>query len=164
MSIIGIITSHRQTNQIKKEIEKENIKVEAVCINSESIKNVKNIKFEILIIQENIEQQDEKHIVEILKNTKYLLLNTDIIINENIFKDINIQILSYGLKQKATITPSSIEQNKIIISIQRAFKDLEGNIIEQQEIPVNLIKNDTKNLYNSLIKTAIINILDVKNR
>ena len=85
-------------------------------------------------------------------------------INEKFLNDINIKILTYGLKTKATITTSSIEEKRIVISIQRAFKDLNGNIIEQQEIPVDLIKNSAKKLYNSLIKTAIINLIDVKNR
>lgn len=166
MSIIGIIASERQTNQIKKEIKKENIKVEVICINAKSIENIKNIKFEILIIQDSLEKLKEKqeYVRKILKNAKYVLLNTDLSINEDVFKDINVKILTYGLKQKATITASSIEESQVIISIQRAFKDFKGKIIEQQEIPVELVKNSTKNLYNSLIKTSIINIFSTKNR
>lgn len=166
MSIIGIIASERQTNEIKKEIEKENLKVEVVCINCKSIENVKNIKFEILIIQDSLEKLKEKqeYVRKIVKNAEYVLLNTDLSINEDVFKDINVKILTYGLRQKATIIASSIEENQVIISIQRAFRNLEGKIIEQQEIPVEIIKNSTKNLYNSLIKTAIINIFNAKNR
>lgn len=166
MSIIGIIASQRQTNQIKKEIEKQNIKVEIVCINSRSIENVKNIKFEILIIQDSLEKLKEKqeHIRKMLIEAKYVLLNTDQSIKEEIFKDIDIKILTYGLKRKATITLSSIEESQVIISIQRAFKNLEGKIIEQQEIPIEVIKKSTKNLYNCLIKIAIIKFFNVKNR
>ena len=166
MSIIGIIASERQTNKIRKEIQQDGLSVEVVCINSKSIENIKKVKFEILVIQDSLEKLSEKQesIKKTLKNAKYLLLNTDISINEDIFKDVNAKILTYGLKRKATITASSIEENKAIISIQRAFKSLNGNIIEQQEIPVELIKNTTKKLYNSLIKIAIINLIDVKNR
>ena len=166
MSIIGLIASQRQTNQIKKEIEKQNIKVEIVCINSRSIENVKNIKFEILIIQDSLEKLKEKqeHIRKMLIEAKYVLLNTDQSIKEEIFKDIDIKILTYGLKRKATITLSSIEESQVIISIQRAFKNLEGKIIEQQEIPIEVIKKSTKNLYNCLIKIAIIKFFNVKNR
>ena len=163
MSIIGIITKEKQMNQLKKEIEKQNINVEAICINSKSIENIRNVKFEIVIIQDELKANNEK-IKEIIKNTKNVLLNTDININEDIFKEVNAKILTYGLKPKATITLSSIQENKVIVNIQRAFKNIEGKVIEQQEIPVELVSNNTPNLYNSLIKIAIINILSAKNR
>lgn len=166
MSIIGMIASEKQTKQIRKDLEQEeNLKVEVVCINSNSIENVKNIKFEILIIQDSLEKFKEniKYLEAIFKNTKYLLLNTDININKKFFDNIKVQILTYGLKQKATLTVSGIEE-KIIISMQRAFKNLNGNIVEQQEISKGSTKNGTKDLYNSLIKIAIINILGGENR
>jgi len=56
MSIIGILANQRQTNEIKKEIEKENLKLELICINNKSIENIKNVKFEILIIQDSIQK------------------------------------------------------------------------------------------------------------
>ncbi len=166
MSIIGVVASEKQTNEIKKQIEKEGLKIEVVCINAKSIENIKNIKFDILIIQEPLEKLKEKqeYVRIMLKSTKYLLLNSDITINEDIFNEVNMKILTYGLKQKATITASSIGERQIIISIQRAFKNINANIIEQQEIPVELAKNDIRNLYNSLIKTAIINIFSTRNR
>lgn len=166
MSIIGIVASEKQTNEIKKQIDKEGLKIEIVCINAKSIENIKNIKFDILIIQDSLEKLKEKqeYVRKMLKSTKYLLLNSDITINEYIFKEVNMKILTYGLKQKATITASSIGERQIIISIQRAFKDINANIIEQQEIPVEPIKNDIRNLYNCLIKIAIINIFNTKNR
>lgn len=166
MSIIGIVASEKQTNEIKKQIDKEGLKIEVVCINAKSIENIKNIKFDILIIQDSLEKLKEKqeYVRKMLKSTKYLLLNSDITINEYIFKEVNMKILTYGLKQKATITASSIGERQIIISIQRAFKDINANIIEQQEIPVEPTKNDIRNLYNCLIKIAIINIFNTKNR
>ena len=166
MSIIGIVANKRQNEQIKKQIENENLKLEIICINAKSIENIKNIKFESIVIQTPLEklQDKQENIKEILKNTKYLLLNTDINLNENLFKDIDVKILTYGLKQKATITVSSIGEKQIIVSIQRAFKNLKGKIIEQQEIPVEISKNTTKDLYNLLIKTCIINIFDTRNR
>ena len=164
MSIIGINVKERQKNQIKKELELEGIKVELVSITPKSIENIKKVKFKILIIQNSLEElkENQELIREILKNVNYLILNTDININEEIFKDINLQILTYGLRQKATITVSSIEENKIMISIQRAFKGMNGKEIGQQEIPLKIVGRNTKNLYNSLIKTAIINIIDAK--
>lgn len=165
MSIIGIIASEGQVNQIRKELKK-NLEVELISINYKSIENIKNIKFKIVIIYDSIEKLKEKqfYVKEILKETKYLLLNKDITINEEIFKDMNANILTYGLKQKSTITVSSIGEKQIIISIQRAFKNIKGKMISEQEIPINLRKNNLMDLYNSIIKIAIINLLSTKNR
>ena len=75
MSNIGIVASERQTKQIKKQINQENIKIELISINPKSIENIKNIKFEIIVIQDTLEKQKEnkKYIIEMLKNAKYLL-------------------------------------------------------------------------------------------
>ena len=165
MSIIGIVASERQTNQIRKEIQKEKLKLEIISINYKSIENLKHIKFEIVIIQDSIEKLKEKQksIKEILANAKYLLLNSDISIHDETFESINVKTLTYGLKQKSTITPSSIGEKQIIISIQRAFKNLNENIIEQQEVLVQIEQNNSEDLYNSLIKICIINICHAKN-
>lgn len=165
MSIIGIIANERQTNQIKKQINKEKLNLEFVCINYKSIENVKNIKFEILIIQDPLEKLKEKqeYINKIIKSTKYVLLNSDINIKEENLRDIDLKMLTYGLKQKATITMSGIEKERAVISIQRAFKNLKEKVIEQQEVPVSLIGNSSRNLYNSLIKIAIIELKNDRN-
>ena len=78
-------------------------------------------------------------------------------------KDVELKILTYGLKQKSTITISSIKQEKILISIQRAFKNLNEKIIEQKEVPVELDVNSDKNIYNLLIKLAIMELISGEN-
>ena len=165
MSIIGIIAKEKRVNQIKKQIEKENLNIEFVCINYKSIKNVRNIKFEIIIIQDSLIklQENKEYIKDIMKNAKYVLLNTDINISEENFKNIDLKILTYGLKRKATITISSIKEEKALISIQRAFKNLKEKIIEQKEVPVELDENSDKNMYNLLIKLAIMELISGKN-
>ena len=54
MSIIGIIAKEKRVKQIKKQIAKENLNIEFVCINNKSIKNVRNIKYEIIIIEASL--------------------------------------------------------------------------------------------------------------
>ena len=153
MSIIGIIAKEKRVNQIKKQIQKENLNIEFVCINNKSIKNLRNIKFEIFIIEDSLMklQENKEYIKDIMKKAKYILLNSDINISEENFKDVELKILTYGLKQKSTITISSVKQEKILISIQRAFKNLNEKIIEQKEVPVELDVNSDKNIYNLLI-------------
>jgi len=164
MFIIGIIASGVQVKQIKKEIEQENLNAKVIWINAKSIENIRNIKFEIVIMQNLSEKLKDKKInlKKILKNSKYLLLNTDLIIEQEMFEGINAKIITYGLRQKATITTSSIEEKLTIVSIQRAFENLQGELIEMQEIPTQLKNKGVNNIYNSLIKTAIINIYGTK--
>ena len=165
MSIIGIIAKEKRVNQIKKQIQKENLNIEFVCINNKSIKNLRNIKFEIFIIEDSLMklQENKEYIKDIMKKAKYILLNSDINISEENLKDVELKILTYGLKQKSTITISSIKQEKILISIQRAFKNLNEKIIEQKEVPVELDINSDKNMYNLLIKLAIMELISGKN-
>ena len=162
MSIIGIVGSQKQINQLKKGIEQDikGIKVEIVSINPNSIENVKNIKFDITIVCDSIEvfKGKEKYVKDIFSNSKYIILNADTNIENSMLKDINIKIITYGLNQKSTITVSSIKENEIIICIQRAFKNLEGNMVETKEVKRLLTKNNIKDIYNSLIKETIINI------
>ena len=164
MSIIGIIAKEKRVKQIKKQIQKEKLNIEFVCINNKSIKNLRNIKFEIFIIEDSLMklQENKEYIKDIMKNAKYILLNSDINISEENFKDLDLKILTYGLKQKATITISSIKEEKILISIQRAFKNLNEKTIEPKEVPVELDVNIDKNMYNLLIKLAIMELISGK--
>ena len=165
MSIIGILANKKQADDIKMEIEKHNINAEVININYVSIENILKIKFDIIVIQDSPDKLNEKqkYLEQVLNNCKYLLLNTDISINKSILNNINIKILTYGLKTKATVTVSSLEDKKVVVSIQRGFKSFNGNIIEQQEIPTELVKKGTINLYNCLIKICIIYIITTKN-
>ena len=164
MFIIGIIASGVQAKQIKREMQQEKLNADIIWINSKSTENIKNVKFDIIVMQSLPGKlRDEKmYLKKILANAKYLLLNTDLIIQEEIFEGINAKIITYGLKQKSTITTSSIEEKQTVISIQRAFENLQGQVIERQEIPTKINRKDSNYIYNSLIKTAIINIHGAK--
>ena len=168
MSLIGIVANKKQINQLKKEIEQEikDLKVEIVSITDSSIENIRNIKFDIVIVCNSLEKIEgkEKCVRDILNNSKYLLLNADANIENLMLKDINIKIITYGLNQKSTITASSIKENQIIICIQRSFKNLQSDIVEPKEVKSQIMKNNIKNIYNSLIKEGIINIYTTKNR
>ena len=73
MPFIGIISKENDSNFIKNTITKNSKtnKFEIVNINKKSIENIKNIKFDILVVNENIEY--------LLKVSKYL----EDIINKN---------------------------------------------------------------------------------
>ena len=78
MPFVGIIAKKRDVEAIKKEIKANN--VEIIEITKESIRNIKNIKFEEIIFMENInfEEEEYKYMNEIISKAQYLILNGDI--------------------------------------------------------------------------------------
>ena len=158
MPFIGIIARISESNFIKNEIIKNsNDKFECLNINKQNIQNIKNIRFETIIINEDLEDflNRSKYLEDILKNAKYLIINSDINKCENL--DYNGAIITYGLNQKAMITISSVEKENILICVQENFKNVQGSLIEQQEFNVEITKNSHTKLCNSLaIFTTLI--------
>ena len=151
MAFIGVIAESKNEMQIKKIISKnlnsENKEHTVITINSKSIDNIKNIRFETILVI-SLEELSKKYsaINEILKNAKYLVINSDI--DENNLEFINntkVNAITFGFNQKATITASSVEDN-LMLCIQRKIIDVNRNILEPQEIG---IKNNGKKLSNS---------------
>ncbi len=133
MSFIGIVASknffENVKNKILEEFEAENFNF--ILINLRSIENVKNIKFEIIIIEDNLEKfkNYKEALKKICKTAKYLVINTDI--NPN--KKIKENQITYGLNQKATVTISSISDIDILIYCQKSFKNNENKQIQIEE-------------------------------
>lgn len=156
MPFIGIIASKKDIKAIQKEIP--NTKIELIEINEKSIENLKNIKFETIIITKKLPLLEKKKesLKEILKQAKYLIINSDediIIPNDN-----NILIITYGFNQKATLTISSITEDKVLICLQRNIKKENGKFLEMQEENIKLEEHQTKKIYNILL-VFIINKL-----
>lgn len=151
MPLIGIIAKKREVQAIKKELPQSDIKI--IELTKESIKNMKNVVFEEIIILEDINfvLEEYKYMNEIISKTKYVILNGDIKIN--FLKEIErpIKVITFGFNTKATISISSVKDEKIIVCLQRDVEKLNGEIIENQEKEVRLGKNDNKNIYNKLV-------------
>ncbi len=162
MSFIGVIASKNCFENIKNKIIEE-IKDETVNfiqINLRSIKNVKNIKFETIIIEDNIDKfKTNKDILEkICENTKYLMVNTDRNQKEEILKIPNK--ITYGLNQKANVTVSSISDTDILIYWQKSLKNREGHMIEIEERRIKRREKNTLKTYEILIVYAFFKIYD----
>ena len=97
---------------------------------------------------------------KIIKNAKYLVINTDLSIENEVLEDIEIKIITYGLNQKSTITASSIKEESIIICIQREIRNIQNKIIEPNEIKIN-VKN-SKNINEILAIYSIIMLYNDK--
>ncbi len=152
MPLIGIIAKKRDIQAIKKELQESNIKV--IEITKKAIENVKNVSFEEIIILEdiNLKLEEYKYMKEIITKSKYLILNGDVKIK--ILDEIKVQkpikVITFGFNSKATITISSIKEEKIIVCLQRDIEKVDGNIIETQEKEIKIGKENCKKIYNKL--------------
>ena len=158
MRLVGIIAKKKDAQIIRKEINKyqteETEKIEIIEITKQSIKNLRNIKFEGIIFLDNIElNSDEyRYMNELIIKERFLLLNGDISIDilEKIQIEEPIQIITFGFNSKSTITISSVREDKAIICVQRDIKKANGEILENQEKEIEL-KKDNKKIYNNLV-------------
>ena len=152
-----------ETNEKKKDIKeiKNNLDIvyEVIEINNKSIENLKNIKFEQIIINKDLvlNKQEEEYIKKIINATKYIIINADINIQilNNIEIDKPLKIITYGFNSKSTISISSVKEDYIILSIQREIEKLNNEKIENQEKKIELIKGENNNIYIKIIKFII---------
>ena len=95
MACIGIVADKNSEQEIEKillEKSKEyNNIFTIIIINEKSINNIKNIKFETILIYKNIIKSEDVF-KQILLNTKYLILNSDIEKPLKIVENIDITI------------------------------------------------------------------------
>lgn len=168
MPLIGIIAKENDSNFIKNSITKSssNTKFEIININKKNLENIKNITFETIIINENIDEiiKNSYYINNIIKRAKYLILNSDICNNIKFFMDNQINVITYGLNRKATITVSSIKDDNILICFQRNFENVLKEIIEEQEFNIKINKNNIRKTYNTLATCSILSIYGEKNK
>jgi len=151
MPLIGVVAKKKEIQAIRREIKEKNIEI--IEITKKSIKNIKNIKLEQIIFLQNInlEKEEYKYMNELISKVQYLVINGDIEID--ILKELNIQnpikLITFGFNSKSTITISSVNDEKIIVCIQRDIKKLDGKIIESQEKEIKCVNN--KKIYNHLV-------------
>ena len=154
MFFIGVITNQKNELYVKNELSKilpvENI----IFITEKNILNIKNIKFETIIIDTKINNKLELR--KIIANANYILLNTDIDMNLEIMHNLNLTVITYGFNNKSTFTVSSIEENNIIICLQRIIFSKKGKEIEPQEYVLKVDENVEKYI---VIAIEIIKLL-----
>ncbi len=160
MSFIGIVAGKKCFENIKKKITEE-IKDETINfiqINLRSIENIKNIKFEIIIAEDNLDKfkNNQEILKKIFENTQYLIINTDRNVKEEIGKMPNT--ITYGLNQKANITVSSISDTNILVYWQKNIQDREGNKIEIEERRIKKEEKNALKTYEILIIYALFKI------
>jgi len=141
MPFNGIVTDENKENCIRRHVlEKLNLRESSVLfIKEKSIENIKNIKFETILLDREFENVEM--LKRLLKNAKYLIVNSDIVSNLNVLDNLQITVISYGFNSKATITASSVDEDEVLVCVQRNIISSKGKIIEPQEIKMKLEKD-----------------------
>lgn len=155
MLFIGLIAKKKDVQSIRKDIKEKEIEI--IEIKENNIENLKNIKFEEIIFLDDINLKENEYIFlkELIQNSKHLIINTDISIS--ILRKIGIEkpikIITFGFNSKATITISSIKENKVMIFIQRDIMIAKQKRIETQEKEIKLENNEK--IYNKIVTFII---------
>lgn len=142
MIFFGIISSKKDFDIMKKELEKSLKNVNLILINENNIENLQNIKFEALIINDelHIKESNIMFFQKICENLKYLIINSD----RNNFLDIlnnnRLCVITYGLNHKCTVTASSITEENVLVALQREIIDKYGNLMIIGEKRVSTVK------------------------
>ena len=152
MPFIGIITDKKNEaeieNLLQDKFKEKNINAEIIRINEKSIENIKNVKFNVILINGINNVFKYKDLLnKTIEGAQYLVINSDI---EEILKyivNIEATVISYGFNSKSTITASSVSDEAMLICVQREFENIEHRKIDLQEIN---LKNKSKNKYISL--------------
>lgn len=154
MFLVGIVTNQKNELYVKKELSDIICKENIIFINDKNISNMKNIKFEFIVIDTQINNIAEFR--KIISNSKYVILNSDIENNIEVIKDLNLMIVTYGFNNKSTFTVSSITESNIIICLQRIIFNINKEQIEPNEYK---LENDiTTDIY-AIIFVKIIKII-----
>lgn len=157
MAVIGIITKSNNINEIEKTLEKYSIhEKNIVIITKHTIENIKNVKFDIIIIFDQIE--DDDILKKVLDSSKYLIINTDFKENVKLLNMAEDQyVITFGFNSRATITIISNENDEIVLDLQREIENLDKEKIESQEI--KLENNFNKNRIYEEISMKILTFL-----
>lgn len=136
MAFIGVITNQKNEEYIKR-ILCRNLQTNHMIlfISDKNIDNMKNIKFETIMIDKNI--KSKKELKTMISNSKYLILNSDLNPELDVLENLNLTIITYGFNNKATLSISSISENSIMICLQRIVKTVEEKKYEPQEFEIN---------------------------
>lgn len=142
MFFVGFITNQKNESYIKNKLSKVLPPENIIFITDKNISNVKNIKFETIVIDSKINNKVELR--KILSTSKYVILNFDVEMNLEVINDLNLTVITYGFNNKSTFTVSSITENSIIICLQRIIFNQEGVEIEPQEYQFKIDENIEK--------------------
>ena len=167
MAFIGIISDNQSEKQLKRILDARlnNISKEhtIIVINDKSIENIKNIKFETILVMDLKRVKTRENILnELFKNLKYLVINADMEDSLDVVNNMKLNIITFGFNSKSTITASSVEE-EFLICLQRRIIDINGKILEPQEIEVKILNKKLSNNSHNLMGISSMLLIYGKN-
>ena len=167
MHFIGIFSNHSEYEMIKQNIIKivNRKDLEFIHISSKNIENMKNIVFETIVLchQENINDEQKSILNKLCSNCMFIVVNADAFCKTKTICNKKTNCISYGLNQKSTITISSIQEEKAILSIQRNINNLEQKTIEMGEMEIDVKQYKPNQIENILAIFTIYLIYSKQN-
>ena len=167
MHFIGIFSNYSEYEMIKQNIVKivNRKDLELIHINSKNIENMKNIVFETIVLchQENINDEQKSILNKLCSNCMFIVVNADVFCKTKIICNKKTNCISYGLNQKSTITVSSIQEDKAILSIQRNINSLEKKTIEMGKMEIDVKQYRSNQIENLLAIFTIYLIYSKEN-
>ena len=159
MTFVGIISDNKSFQILKENIDTQDYNL--IQINNKSIDNIKNIKFQIIIINKELKSFEEKKLIidTLCVNSKYIVINTDINKNYKLGQKCDKKTITFGLNHKANVTISSITENNILVFLQKNINDKFNNVKEVGEKQIQICKENRAKIYEVLI-IYIISIIN----
>ena len=136
MALIGILTEPKNKLYLQEELKKRQLE-EVFFLTENTILNMHNVKFDIFLLGKKISKNQEL-VRTLAKGADYFIFNSDIKENLPLLEDLDLKIITYGYNQKATITASSVDENKMMICLQRSIENIKQKKIEPQEIEIEV--------------------------
>ena len=156
--LIGIIAENKNIPFIKEMLNFKLNNKDIFYINNKNLDNLKNIRFDVIVIFNSAEKiiQKKEQLKYIIEKAKWIILNSDIKENLDIIQNLTLNVITFGFHSKATITTSSIGEREILVCIQRNIKIEKNNIIEPQEIKIKSNKKEINENAVSIMGVVIL--------
>lgn len=153
MAFIGIISDHKEFEQIKHHLAKA-LNIDdwtIILIHDHSIANINHIKFDTIVATKALARNNEcrQYWQEICSQARYLILDGDIDFSDFLVSSLEAKIITYGFNPKSTVFASSITEENMLIDVQRSFPAANGKWVETGEREFSLLEN--KKPYDGLI-------------
>lgn len=165
MIFIGVVSDNKKFEILRKIIYKNKNKSEVslININIKSIDNLKKIKFEIIVLLDLPNQLEDNidSLEEVCKDSNFLIVNSDIELKKDILKNVQTNIITFGMNHLATVTFSSVTDESLMISVQRNYPSINGDLIDVGEYNLSIQKTERNNLHELLVCYIIMSLIDV---